>query len=914
MSSASNHSKLSLDEILGTAKAKKKRNWGFRHITSKVMLFVAALLASTTFVIVAFFVNHTINVLEHQLEQRAIADALNYSKLSKYGVLTEDEKILQEIVASSLENPDVLAISMVDSRGNILAKGVKTGYEVPDPSMTDLSRTYTSKKVIISIANGAADDGRKHSTENRTPAYYQATAPVMAVRPQTELDDFDILDLDVASPTQETVVGAVQITLSRQELESSVRDTLRFSTLLGVALVALALFISVIIVRQFLDPILAISRMASYISDNELSDLEFDTEQDQMTLMQKNSQEAVVVRRKSNDEIGLLSTAFIRMSRRLKSHNKNLENFVNRRTRELNNSLEQSRLLRRNAEQVSSELRSSNTTLQLYQRCLEESSDCMVIADVDLNIITVNKAFLAQNNISKFAAKRLKLQEFIVEDERQNFVDHTWKTSTVSGNWFGEANFISKTNTQYAAEISIARVENDSDPERGPVFICMFRDITQLKKQQSDLVALANNDALTGLYNRRRFMEELELEIKKSGRHRQITAVIWIDLDQFKEVNDSLGHQAGDEMLIKLASILKDQVRDLDLVARLGGDEFAILVPNADEDYLGLLVERVLSAIRNTPVRVKNQTVRMTASAGIAVHPKHGQQSEELLAAADIALFESKKGGRNKFTLYSGESEQTQDSNYRVQWTRKLRDALDEENFLLYAQPIVEVSTLRPSHYELLLRMSDDEDQVVLPAALIELAERSGMIHEIDRWVIGEAVRMLAQHQDQNTKFALNLSAHALGDERVFDVLVSDMQNAHVEPNRVMIEITETTAIANVQKANSFISRVRDIGCTIALDDFGAGFSSFAQLRDLPADFIKLDGSFIHNVDQEPDNKCLIEAMVNVGRGLGKKTIAEWVENQDVLDIVTELGVDLVQGYHIAAPAPLETIDKMFYK
>lgn len=438
----------------------------------------------------------------------------------------------------------------------------------------------------------------------------------------------------------------------------------------------------------------------------------------------------------------------------------------------------------------------------------------------------------------------------------------------------------------------------------------ILTDITHLKRQEAQLAHLATHDPLTGLHNRREFNVILERHLARVKRYGGYGALLWIDLDGFKEINDGLGHKAGDELLASLAHRMKLTIRESDVLARMGGDEFAILYPNVDPSQVQIAATRLLDAVRQNTAVIQGQSIRTTASMGIVLFPEHGMQATALLMQADIAMYRAKEQGRNRFCVYSPEEEGMEAPAQRVNWLRILREALDNDGFVLYAQPILDLKTDQIVSYEILLRLLGEDGKIIPPGMFLDVAEQFGLSGDIDRWVLREVTEILSDKAivEKGISFAINLSPRTMTDKEFLDLISNMPAMGVIGPVRLVLEITETAAIYNIHVAKDFLRTVRNQGYELALDDFGKGFSSFYQLKNLDVDYLKIDGSFVRNLPHDPVDKHLVRAMINLARGLGKQTIAEFVEDQETLDLLRELGADCAQGFHIARPRPLEEV------
>jgi len=440
-------------------------------------------------------------------------------------------------------------------------------------------------------------------------------------------------------------------------------------------------------------------------------------------------------------------------------------------------------------------------------------------------------------------------------------------------------------------------------------FAGTIRDISERKRFESQLVHVANHDPLTGLFNRRRFDEEVERHLSEAQRYDLHGVLLFMDLDQFKDVNDSRGHHAGDELLSALARLLRDRLRETDVVARLGGDEFAILLPHTDVDNARAVSADLLDAIRSHTFVAGGSPLRVTASIGIALFPDHAANAGELLSRADLAMYRAKDEGRDRWCVFASDGDWQGEIASRVGWHQRIREALENDRFALYAQPIMDLADGRLSQHELLLRLADG-GEFVLPGLFLDTAERSGLIQDIDRWVVRQAIQLIAAHRSAGRELRLevNLSGKAFADQELLRIIQRELAGTGIDPASLILEVTETAAIANIDQAQSFLRTLRALGCGFALDDFGVGFSSFSHLKHLPVDYLKIDGSFIRDLPRSPVDQHLVQAMVAVARGLGKRTIAEFVGDDETLNLLKEFGVDFAQGYFIGRPAPLPDI------
>jgi diguanylate cyclase (GGDEF)-like protein len=431
----------------------------------------------------------------------------------------------------------------------------------------------------------------------------------------------------------------------------------------------------------------------------------------------------------------------------------------------------------------------------------------------------------------------------------------------------------------------------------------IYEDITRERQTAEQLVYLAERDALTGLYNRHRFQQELARTMLESDRQQTECAVMFFDLDEFKAINDSYGHRAGDALLIRVAGEIGALVRRNEVLARLGGDEFAILLPGTHGKEAEALADRVVRAIAQIPFRFEGQSLRVTTSLGIAYYPVHATDADDLVARADIAMYQAKDAGRNTWRVYRADSEADTEMRSRLSWSERISNALEKGLFQLHFQGIYRTEDGTLSHLEALIRMNDERkpDQLIMPTHFIQLAEKSGRILDIDRWVIREVLRRLAASPSV-PPIAVNLSGRSLSEPGLPQFIGNALRDTGVDPGRLIVEITETAAVSDLHDAQRMIEALSQLGCGVSLDDFGVGFASFAYLKHLHVDTIKIDGIFIRDLANDPDNQVFVQAMVSVALGLGKSVVAEYVEDAKTLALLRKFGVDLVQGYHLDRP------------
>jgi diguanylate cyclase (GGDEF)-like protein/PAS domain S-box-containing protein len=430
------------------------------------------------------------------------------------------------------------------------------------------------------------------------------------------------------------------------------------------------------------------------------------------------------------------------------------------------------------------------------------------------------------------------------------------------------------------------------------------RDITEQKAFQHQLSYHAEHDSLSGLFNRNYFQQELERTVARVARSGSDCALFYIDLDQFKYINDTLGHPAGDRLLVDVAALLSSHVRDGDLLARFGGDEFTLLLYNIERHDVLSTAEKFRTLCDDYKFIKEDTGYNITLSIGIAMIDSQVTTAEEVLSHADLACHLAKQHGRNRTNLYDPSESDKAGMAADMGWAARVREMLEHDRFQLVYQPIVSTADGHVLDYEVLVRMICDDGQLILPGGFMPAAERFGLIHSVDRWIVQRAIRQLSSlhAQGQQTGFSINLSGKAFEDRTLLPLIQELLADTGLEPARVSFEITETAAIANLAAAEDFIGALKDIGCQFALDDFGSGFSSFAYLKHLPVDKLKIDGGFVKGMAHSSVDQAMVESMNQIAHALDKQTIAECVENEETLQLLKGMGVDCAQGNYIGQP------------
>jgi diguanylate cyclase (GGDEF)-like protein/PAS domain S-box-containing protein len=433
------------------------------------------------------------------------------------------------------------------------------------------------------------------------------------------------------------------------------------------------------------------------------------------------------------------------------------------------------------------------------------------------------------------------------------------------------------------------------------------RDITEEQLATLRIEHLAMHDALTELPNRLSLQRKVDMALQSGG----VGALLFLDIDHFKYVNDNFGHRTGDQLIVGVGSVLRDVMRGVhgDLY-RLGGDEFAIHLPTALRKEAVETAEKALDAVRRYRFQAADDKVisNLAVSAGVALYPFHGNDMMALLANVDIAMYQAKDLGRNRAVIFDQAADHMRSTHRRIYWAKKLRDALDADRLVLFQQPVVRLKDRKAVHHEILVRIRDDAGGYLQPSSFIELSESLGLIQDIDIRVVEKLLGYLRESGNANKKlrYFVNLSRVSISDPHWIKRFHSVLRGSGVNPGQLVFEITETAAMSEIDVTISFIKRLKDMGCRFALDDFGAGFSSFYYLKRFDVDYLKIDGSFIRDLAVDEGSRIFVRALNDVAHGLEKQVIAEWVETPEALNLLLGMGTHFGQGHLFQKAMPLE--------
>ncbi|MGO9752789.1 MAG: putative bifunctional diguanylate cyclase/phosphodiesterase [Solirubrobacteraceae bacterium] len=542
-----------------------------------------------------------------------------------------------------------------------------------------------------------------------------------------------------------------------------------------------------------------------------------------------------------------------------------------------------------------------------FRRAFDEAPIGMAMLDLELYFVQVNDALCEITGYSREQLEATSLgaithPDDLVEQERQT----ARALADDAAGWRSETRLVhAGQRPVWVATQSTLLRNAKGHPLR---FLAQIQDITDRRRYEQRLRHLADHDPLTGLLNRRSFERELHAHSVLTERYGGGGAAIVLDLDHFKFINDTLGHSTGDDTLARAAGVLRSRLREADVLARLGGDEFAVLLQHADAREACLVAEQLLESLRAETVELGGRPRSLAASAGIALFgAEEGLSGEDVLVNADLAMYDAKHAGRDRAELYAAGDPGGSEMKGRVTWAQRIGRALHHNGFVLLAQPIVDLASRDTSQYELLLRMRDEHGDLVPPGPFLSIAERLGMVQEIDRWVTMQAIGSLAQAQARGEELVLevNLSGLSIGDPELLTLVSNELERTNVPACSLIFEVTETAAIVNITRAGQFVRDLTRLGCRFALDDFGAGYGSFYYLKHLPFDFLKIDGEFVKNCSTSATDRLLIKAVVDIATGMGKETIAEFVDDEQTTRLVTQLGVNYGQGFHLGHPTAL---------
>ncbi len=475
----------------------------------------------------------------------------------------------------------------------------------------------------------------------------------------------------------------------------------------------------------------------------------------------------------------------------------------------------------------------------------------------------------------------------------------------------GDNKLLSRPDGQsFPIEYTVAPILDGKNHVTGAILV--FRDVTETRALTNQLAYQASHDPLTGLHNRYEFELILGSLIEEANKNPSVRNwLCYIDLDQFKVINDTCGHTAGDELLMQIANLLRDTIVDTSMTARIGGDEFSVILIDCSHKQAREQAETLCTAFEELHFAWDNKSFNTTASIGLA---PISSSLASVMSMADMACYAAKEAGRNRVHEYYSEEDNASMHEAEMQWVHRINDALTHNRFVLYYQPIKPLGTDKtdsPGHCEILLRMLSDSGELIPPLAFIPAAERYNLMAKIDKWVIENTINLLQDIPANislpgHCSISINLSAQTLNDESIHDFILDQLSHCPIPADKFCFEVTETYAIAHLSKTRNLINRLKSSGCRFALDDFGSGLSSFAYLKNLPVDYLKIDGCFIRNIHDDEMDYALVESINQIGHILGMQTVAEYVDSEAKMEQLIKIGVDFAQGYHLGRPQPFE--------
>ncbi len=558
------------------------------------------------------------------------------------------------------------------------------------------------------------------------------------------------------------------------------------------------------------------------------------------------------------------------------------------------------------------------------QVTLESIGDAVITTDAAGNINYLNT--LAEQMTGwkfKLAKGKAIIDVFNVSEDGSahsyNIYNHETKNTKQALNLINKAVLMNLNGEPIDIDFSVTPILDENRKQIGTALA--FRNVSKERELRRQLSFQACHDALTGLINRYEFEKRLNNLILSAKENKSVHALFYLDLDEFKVVNDTCGHVAGDELLRQLSSLLHRQVRGHDTIARLGGDEFGVLLEDCGHNNSFKLATEILHAIQDFHFAWEGSTFKIGASIGVVEINHHSKNIANVMATADAACYSAKDSGRNRIHIAEEHDSDIESRRGEMQWVSKISHALEHDKFELHYQSIFQLRQKNEKSFgiELLVRMISEDGELIPPGAFIPAAERYNLMVQLDQWVIIHAFEWLSNNPEVTAnlnKCAINLSGQSIGDENFLSFVKEQLSHYKINHEKICFEITETAAISNLTKASEFISELKTMGCFFALDDFGSGLSSFAYLKNLPVDYIKIDGMFVRDIANDPIDQEMVRSITGIAKAMGKKTIAEFVENDEINTILEDIGVDYVQGYGITKPQALKTltIDKLSWK
>jgi diguanylate cyclase (GGDEF)-like protein/PAS domain S-box-containing protein len=813
------------------------------------VLFLALVPLTVTVLLLAYHFIHTrLSELDTALINRGQAIARQLAPACEYGLLSGNVPILQTLARAALLEADVVSVAITDTHDHLLA-----GASAP-------RRTESPASAIVSVAS-AADGVTYTSADNK----YIFRAPVF--RSRVAIDEplgADGADLAAARGATEQI-GWVTVALSQRPTRALQDQVLAE----GLVITALGLLMTVLIAlamaRSVTRPIRVLTRSVERIKNGELGER---------------------AATGAGGELGILERGINAMAEALE------------RARE------------------EEKKRTDDALFQEKVRAqvtLASIGDGVITTDEAGRIVYMNVIAEQYTGMRADQAQGKPLDEVfrLIDDTTDRVLRYPLHYCLHDGRVIRHDSHHLLVNSEGAKleiQDTAAPIRDRDDTILGAVVV--FRDVTEIQHMVRRMAFLASHDPLTGLINRREFESRLHQALEGALSEGHERALCYVDLDQFKIVNDTSGHVAGDELLKQLAHHLSREIRSSDTLARLGGDEFGVILENCTIDKALAIAEMLREAVTNFRFVWQGRSYQVGASIGLVPINHESGTITELLSAADSACYVAKDRGRNRIHVYQPDDAALSQRSSEMLWVNRLRHGLDNDSFDLYAQAIAPLGEGRggsEAFYEILVRIQDHD--LVLPAVFMPAAERYHLMPAIDRWVIDSAFSLIrdsaARRDAAPALFAINLSGQSLSDDGFLPYVLACFEESGIVPARICFEITETAAIANLARARAFIARLKELGCRFALDDFGSGLSSFGYLKSLPVDYLKIAGEFIRDMAEDPVDHAMVDAINQIGHVMGLTTIAESVEDAAVIEKLRQLGVNYVQGLAIDRPRRL---------
>ena len=807
-------------------------------------------------------------------------------KLSLLVVMTTGLALFIAIVAFTLNDNISVKKSMqtrLETQAKIISDNTVTALLFNDQKASEeILASLEADKSIVQAAIYDADGNRYATYTNGT----SLTLPV-SVSSEELITDYSYEKLDLPIQYNGKEIGQIVIIANKEELAQRV---IYFLTT-AIVILLLALLVSFVITRrlqdEILSPITALTDIASRVKDQKDYDLR--------------------VTVKAKDELGNLGEMFNEMLKEIQQRDNNLEILVGERTQQLEDKNDQ--LLGEISEKKAM-LKMLEESEERFKSSFHQSAIGMALIDSKQEILQVNDAFCSMLGYDENELlTTLLLKRLAVEDTLINKHYHQQLVIAEIEHYQVEQRYLRQDGSTLWGLLNVSAVRHDKSFVHAMVQI---QDVTEARDLSSKLTYQASHDSLTELINRREFETQIKqlLESNSINNHAE-HALLYIDLDQFKVINDTCGHIAGDELLRQIASVMNETVRQTDTLARLGGDEFGVLMRFCSLEQSQRLAESLRQQVEEFRFVWDNQVFNLAVSIGISSINQTTNNITEIMRRADTACYMAKEFGRNRIHVFHDEDETLAQRQGEMQWVARINTALEEDKFHLYAQAIMNIKEQDITHYEILIRLEDEEGNIIPPGAFLPAAERYSLISKLDRWVIKKSIAWLTEQSalsQDNFILSINISGLSFSESGFTEYVLELLQKNQVENERICFEITETAAIANLSSVTEFIEQLKAQGCLFALDDFGSGMSSFAYLKNLSVDFLKIDGMFVKDILDDPIDFEMVKSINEIGHVMGKKTIAEFVENKAILKKLEEIGVDYAQGYGIGMPKPIASV------